>query len=106
MKIRAGKIRTARGLRGSFTVEAAGVMAVVLFCVMILLDQAFHVRAETVGEFRVHETVERERHLMEKIGENEISASGNGERWSLEVTAPVFRPENALRMWCLLEETE
>lgn len=106
MKSKTGKKRTACGLRGSFTVETAGVMAVVLFGVMILLDQAFSVRAETVGEFRVHETVERERHLIENIEENEISASGSGERWSLEVTAPVFRPENALRMWCLMEETE
>ena len=49
----------------SYTIEAAGVMAVVLFTMMVLLNQAFHVHAETTGCFIVHETVERERHKIE-----------------------------------------
>ena len=45
-------------IRASYTVEAAGVMAVVFFVMMILINQAFHVHGETVGCFRVHEEVE------------------------------------------------
>ena len=51
-----------KGIRASYTVEAAGIMAVVFFVIMILLNQGFHVHGETVGCFRVHEEVEWERH--------------------------------------------
>jgi len=89
-------------LPGSYTVETAGVMAVVLFTLMILLDQAFHVRAETVGEFAVHEAVERERHEIAHSEEKEISRQNSGMRWSIDLTIPVFRPEESLRMWSLM----
>jgi len=87
-----------------YTVEAAGVMAVVLFTVMVLFHQAFHVRAETVGVFQVHEQVERERHEIAHSDEKEITHEARGQRWSVEITAPVFRPEESLRMWSVLEE--
>lgn len=93
-----------RTLAGSYTVEAAGVMAVVLFTVLILLDQAFHVRAETVGVFVAHEAVERERHQIEYRNEKEINRKEMGMRWSLDLTVPVFRPEESLRLWSLAEE--
>ena len=35
-----------KGIRASYTVEAAGVMAIVLLVVMVLLNHAFHVRAD------------------------------------------------------------
>ena len=89
-----------KGIRASYTVEAAGIMAVVFFVIMILLNQGFHVHGETVGCFRVHEEVEWEALDMD---EEEITRQGQGMRWSLELTAPVFRPEEALRMWSLLE---
>jgi hypothetical protein len=91
-------------VQGSYTVETAGVMAVVLFTVMILLNTAFHLRVETVGEFGVHELVEKERHAVESIREEEISYQAEGQRWSLEVTAPVYRPEDSLRLWSLAEQ--
>ena len=87
-----------KGIRASYTVEAAGIMAVVFFVIMILLNQGFH-----VGCFRVHEEVEWERHKALDMDEEEITRQGQGMRWSLELTAPVFRPEEALRMWSLLE---
>ncbi len=90
----------------SYTVEAAGVMAVVLFTVMFLLNQAFHIRAETVGKFLLHEAVERKRHEIAHADESEISDSSSGLRWSLEITVPVFRPEESLRMWSLMEGEE
>lgn len=98
------RLRRKRTLPGSYTVEAAGVMAVVLFTIMVLLNQAFHVRAETVGVFSVHETAERERHALEYLGEKTINRRGSGMRWSLDLTVPVFRPEESLRLWSLMEE--
>ena len=87
----------------SYTIEAAGVMAVVLFTKMVLLNQAFHVHAETTGCFIVHETVERERHKIENQDEPEITRQAQGVRWSLELTASVFCPEELMRMWSLVE---
>ena len=92
-----------RRVPASYTVEAAGIMAAVLFTMMILLDQAFHMRAETVGNFSLHERIERERHAIENVEEGEISGREQGQRWSLEITSPVFRPEESLRMWSLPE---
>lgn len=90
-------------VRASYTVEAAGVMAVVLFTMMVLLNQAFHVHAETTGCFTVHEEVERERHKIENKDESEVTRQAQGIRWSLELTASVFSPEDAIRMWSLAE---
>lgn len=92
-----------RGIQASYTIEAAGIMAAVLFVVMVLLNQAFHIRAETVGNFTVHETVERERHEIDHQTERRITRQAQGIRWRIELTAPVFRPEETLRMWSLTE---
>lgn len=91
------------GVRASYTIEAAGVMAAVFLAVMVLLNQAFHIRSETVGNFVVHEAVERERHKIENQDELEITRQAQGMRWSIELTTPVFCPENSLRMWSLAE---
>lgn len=92
------------GLEAAYTVEAAGVMAVVLFTVMILINQAFRIHAETTGYFALHEVVERERHAVENRDEAEIVRQAEGSHWSLEITAPVYRPENSLRLWSLAED--
>lgn len=92
-----------KGIRASYTVEAAGIMAIVLLVVMVLLNQAFHVCAETTGDFAVHEFVEQKRHAIENEDEREITSKAQGMRWGIEITAPVFRPEEALRMWSLAE---
>lgn len=89
---------------GSLTVEMAGVMAIVFFTMMVLLQATFRVRAETVGEFGVHEEVERERHEIIHIEDKEISHEGRGQLWNLCVTAPVYRPEDYLRMWSFAEK--
>ncbi len=91
------------GVRASYTIEAAGVMAAVFLAVMVLLNQAFHIRSETVGNFVVHEAVERARHKIENQDELEITRQAQGMRWSIELTTPVFCPENSLRMWSLAE---
>ncbi len=91
------------GIRASYTVEAAGLMALIFFTIMILLNQAFHVHAETSGCFATHEAVESERHKIENQDEPEISRQVQGMRWSLDLTASVFSPEKTLRMWSLAE---
>ena len=79
-----------RGVRASYTIEAAGVMAAVFLAVMVLLNQAFHIRSETVGNFVVHEAVERERHKIENQDELEITRQAQGMRWSIELTTPEY----------------
>lgn len=92
-----------RAVKASYTVEAAGVMAIVFFVMMILLNQAFHVHAETAGSFAVHEEAERERHKTENEDEGEITRETQGMRWSLDLTVPVYRPEDSLRIWSLAD---
>lgn len=91
-------------VKASFTVEAAGVMAAVMFVIMILISQAFRLRAETVGKFSVHEETEKLRHLVENAEKEEIVRSREGNGWQIEIEAQVFRPENFLRKWSLAED--
>ena len=91
-------------LRASMTVEAAGVMAVVLTTLLVLMGQAMNWSARAAGSFALHETVERERHQIEHAEKNQVKEHANGNNWSLEITAPVFRPEKMLRMWSLAED--
>lgn len=93
-----------RALAAEYTVEAAGVMAVVLFTIMILMNQAFRLHAETTGYFSLHEAVEKERHAVDNRDEAEIVRKAAGSHWNLEIAAPVYRPENSLRMWSLAED--
>lgn len=93
-----------KSLRASFTVEAAGVMAVVLVTIMILMGQAMKWSARAAGSFVLHEAVEQERHQIERAEEGQVKEHAEGRGWGLEITAPVFRPEKALRMWSLAED--
>ena len=86
------------------TVEAAGVMAAVLVTLMVLMGQAMNWSARAAGNFKLHENVERERHQIEHDQENRIQRQADGSDWNLEISAPVFRPENLLRMWSLVED--
>lgn len=91
-------------LCASYTVEAAGVMAAVLFTILLLISQAFRLRSETVEAFLLHEAVERERHAVAQIDEPRIRKQSMGKNGDLDITASVFRPENSLRMWSLAED--
>ena len=91
-------------LRGSYTVEAAGVMAVVFFTMLVLFHQAFYMGAWTAGTFQVHQQVERERHQIVHKDERSITRGKQGQSWQADITARVFRPEESLRMWSILEE--
>ncbi|WP_432630266.1 hypothetical protein [Brotaphodocola sp.] len=93
-------------LPASYTVETAGVMAVVLFTIMILMGQALRLSGETRGMFQLHEQVERVRHEPEHKEDRTISIQSSGNGWELEITAPVFRPENFLRLWSLAQDVQ
>ena len=43
-------------------------------------------------------------HQIEYAEKNQVKEHANGNNWSLEITAPVFRPEKMLRMWSLAED--
>lgn len=87
-------------LNGGYTVEAAGVMSAVLLTVMILLSAAFHIHKEVLESMKLHTSVEQARHAVSSIEEKEIHMQAEG---IPAITAPVFRPEDSLRMWSLLE---
>lgn len=92
-----------KALPAMYTVEAAGVMSAVLFVIMILIHQAFLLNGEITGNFGLHLQVETERHLIDNRKKWNIKKEASGNGWDLEITAPVFRPENFLRMWSLTE---
>lgn len=106
-KVKWKKERTRNhSLPAGYTVEAAGVMAVVFFSIMVLVNQAFRIHAETTGTFGLHEAVERDRHAILHTDEDEITMETQGGAWEREITATVFRPEETLRAWSLTEEQE
>ena len=49
-------------VKGSFTVEAACIMAAVLLSISMMIHQAARIRDETVGAMGLHEAVEKGRH--------------------------------------------
>lgn len=95
--------RPVRSLRAVYTVEAAGVMSAVLLTVMILLTSAFQIHKEVQTAMKLHTSVEQARHAVSSVEEREIRMQADTGSGALTISAPVFRPENSLRMWSLLE---
>lgn len=93
-----------RRLSAAYTIEATGIMAAVFFTIMLIIQAAFFLNAEVVGIMELHQTIEVERHAVGNMDEAEITRSAQGNGWSINITAPVFRPEKALRKWSLVEE--
>lgn len=91
-------------LQASITVEAAGIMSIVLLTIMVLLGQAMRWSSRTAGMFVLHEEIERKRHLIESAEEAKVKEQAYGSGWDLEISAPVFRPEKAMRRWSLVED--
>lgn len=90
-------------LDAGYTVEAAGVMSAVLLTVMLLLSMAFHIHGEVLASMKLHTSVEQARHAISSAGEDEIHMQADTGKGMLSITAPVFRPEDSLRLWSLLE---
>lgn len=78
-------------------------MSAVLLTIMILLTAAFRIHKEVWESMRLHITVEQERHAVSSIDKTEIYMQAEAGEKELTIIAPVFRPENSLRMWSLLE---
>lgn len=95
--------REHKRLSGGYTVEAAGVMSAVLLTIMILLTSAFHIHKEVREAMRLHTSVEEARHAVTSVDEKEIRMEAETGKGVLVITAQVFRPEDSLRMWSLLE---
>ncbi len=118
---------------GSFTLEAAGVMAVVFFSLGAALGQAGRMHDRAAGAMVLHEAVEKARHEKgedpQKVGEEaqgrmglllsfpgygislgesggRYQGRGEGGEWSRVIEAAPFRPEKFLRMITLLDGLE
>lgn len=119
-----------RGLKGSFTVEAAWVMAMVLLSLSVMIQQAFRIHDQTVAAMCLHEAAEKGRHgtgqkvkaaeteVEEHIGrlmsfpscDLELEIKGKkvygkcrGGKWSRDIEVHRFRPETFLRKITLIE---
>lgn len=117
-------------VKGSFTVEAACIMAAVLLSISMIIHQAARVRDGTVGAMGLHEAVEKGRHekgaelhvvasmVQDNMGRpmtlsgyqiqlknrwNRISGKAQGTGWSHEIEGKRFRPEAFLRKITLIE---
>lgn len=115
---------------GSFTVEAAYIMAMVLMCTSVMVHHAARVRDEAVGSMSLHEAVEKGRHEkkadLEEVSEavlghtgrpmtfsrykmnlerhgSRILGRGQGGKWAHEIEGERFRPETFLRRITLIE---
>lgn len=58
---------------GSYTVEAALIMAITLFLIAALLTEAFHIHGEVVGDMILMDTMEQWAYPEEHVSEQEIS---------------------------------
>lgn len=63
-------------LNGSYTVESAFVMAVILFSLMITIQSAYRLRDEAAGAMALAESVQRLRH-------NETESPGDAANWAV-----------------------
>lgn len=110
-------------LSGSYTVEAALVMSVVLFSIVALIQFAYLQCRQTVGIMRLQCMVEILRHQEDesetqitsgsesyklqvvKYG-NLIQGSVRGDGWGLDIESRIFEPEEFIRMLALMTENE
>jgi hypothetical protein len=116
--------------KGSFTIEAAYIMAMVLITVAVIIGQAGKNHDRAAGAMVLHEAVEKSRHereesagelaarhqeymrlllsfpsyelQMEKKGRT-VTGTGTGGDWNYVIEMKEFRPERFLRQVTLLE---
>ena len=104
-------------LRGSYTVEAAAVMGIVLMALCILLRTALGWKEDTVGIMKLHETVEYMRYHKDlsslSVPEYRIQVSENGKKVSgqylgnkrtVRIEHDLYEPEEFIRMISLIVE--
>ena len=91
-----------RYFKGSLTIEAAGVMAVLLFGLGTVIMEAGRIHDEVTGAMVIHEAVEKSRH--EKELDLKEAASFFQGNWEKEIQGQRFRPEAFLRKITLIEK--
>ncbi|WP_124068347.1 hypothetical protein [Clostridium sp. E02] len=64
-----------RRLKGSYTIEAAFVMSIVLWAMLVSIQAAYCIRDEVVGSMAMAESVQRLRH-------NESESPGDADNWA------------------------
>ncbi|MFR3730771.1 TadE/TadG family type IV pilus assembly protein [Lacrimispora sp.] len=62
-----------RRVSGSFTVEAAFVMAIVLWALLLSIQAAYRIRDQTVGAMALQEAVQRLRHNESEMPEEAVA---------------------------------
>lgn len=89
-----------RRMSGSYTVEAALVMAVVLWTMAAIIQYAYSIGEKTKSAMFLHESLEKSRQEAEESTVTGNCQSGN---WQLEIQMDSFHPEEFLRMTTLLD---
>lgn len=104
-------------LKGSYTVEAAAVMGIVLMSLSILLQTALRWKTDAVGIMKLHETVEYMRYHK---GQSSVSVPGyqvfvtadgkkvsgeyRGNKSTVKIEHDLYEPEEFIRMISLIVE--
>lgn len=108
-------------LEGSYSVEAAVIMAVFLFSMALLIQTCYRQCRKTNGIMQMHRMTETLRHRETEAGDFLLSASGSyrievrrktagvegnvtGDGWSFSIESRIFEPEEFMRMLTLIEE--
>lgn len=89
-------------LKGSYTIEAAYIMAITLFSFATVIGAAYRLKDKTVKAMGLHTQVEVLRY-QEDGNKDYIYERTGGAEWSLEITASVPDPEDWLRMISLAD---
>ena len=116
-------VRKIQRLPGSYTVEAAWVLAVVVLTVASIIQFGYRLRGQTVAGIMLQEAVEVARHektleakdverlfsgtsVVVSLDENGGAVEGKAKfgRWELEIEGHRFQPEAFLRKVTLLEQ--
>lgn len=108
------------GLAGSYTVETAVLMTIVLLSMAGLVQSTYRQCRKATGTMRTHQMVEVLRHREEESGsvsiegipyeikvekkESDITGIVEGDGWSRSIKDTVFEPEAFMRMLTLIEE--
>ncbi|MBT9776150.1 hypothetical protein GPL15_06475 [Clostridium sp. MCC353] len=102
-------------LKGSYTVESAIVMGIVLTALCILIQTAFQWKNDTAGIMKLHETVEYKRYhrgssslsvpeyrIQVSESGNKVSGQYQGNKRTVQLEKGLYEPEEFIRMISLI----
>lgn len=106
---------------GSYTVEAAFVMSLILYVMVFLIQTAYSECRQAVGTMRLQEMVEILRHqeedgpaalskdgaayrLRAEKGGGSVMGHAEGASWSLDIKSGIYEPEEFMRLLTLIQE--